>query len=163
MVREWRRYQEPDQYARKGEEVVIVNMLLMARDQSVLLQKAPRQKGSAEPRSVDRSPYVLRPLVVKYSDHIYYSYFFLNYYILKSLFCFRSRVFNFLEHKEVSDRKTSLSLRESNFFMTPGCLSKNPAPMPMWKNMASGQFIQLLLANFYLIWIQVYIGGEKKL
>lgn len=32
--------------------------------------------------------------------------------------------------------------------------------MLMWKNMASGQFIQLL-ANFYLIWIQVYIGGKK--
>lgn len=39
MVREWRRYQEPGQYARKGEGVVIVNMLLMVRDQNVLLQK----------------------------------------------------------------------------------------------------------------------------
>lgn len=66
-------------------------------------------------------------MLVKYSDHIYYSYFFLNYYILKGLFCFRSRVFNFLEHKEVSDRKTSLSLRESNFFYDTWMLIKKPS------------------------------------
>lgn len=46
-----------------GKVIVIVNMLLMARDQSVLLQKAPRLKGSVEPRRVATSPYALRPLV----------------------------------------------------------------------------------------------------
>lgn len=124
VVREWRRKQELGQSAREGERAVTVNMLLIAREPSVLLHKAPRQKGSAEPRGVDRSALCAKGHSCHCwsgtSNHIYFSCFFLNCYILKSLFCFCTRVRNFREHEEVSDWKTSIPLWGSNFFMTPG-------------------------------------------
>lgn len=124
VVREWRRKQELGQSAREGERAVTVNMLLIAREPSVLLHKAPRQKGSAEPRGVDRSALCVKGHSCHCwsgtSNHIYFSCFFLNCYILKSLFCFCTRVRNFREHEEVSDWKTSIPLWGSNFFMTPG-------------------------------------------
>lgn len=121
VVREWRRKPELGQYAREGEGVVVVSVLLMAGDPSVLLQKAPRQKGSVEPRSGDRSPLCVAGqaelshlLLLLLSERL--RTFF------KSLFCFCKRVLHFLEHEEVSNWKNTIPLRESNFFMTPGYL-----------------------------------------
>lgn len=106
---------------------VIGNMLLRPRDQSGLLQKVQGEEVQLSPGQVSIcASSAQRPQLLL-------------------CYCFSTHVVNSLEHRkrEDSDRKASIPLRESNYFMMPGCSSENPAAPLMWKNMASPQFLRL--------------------